>query len=235
MRKLIQIERLSLRHSGDDLLTGLVFYLLTLGAIGYLLSPMVDLPSHVMIMILAWPIGFLAILLSLPGHIKRLMDNGMMDRLRQMGYSPTNIMIAAWAMRCLVIAIGIGVVTLIIILPNALDDDTFNISQAVKNSPDTNSIMFFILSLLIGIPGISAIIQFGEILGMVNQTGRVMMAVITMPLAIPLMIFGVSIGLSAHLGQDLGALFPIFTGLTLIIGGVSLFASHIILTRYAHE
>lgn len=223
MRKLIQIERLSLRHSGDDLLTGMVFYLLTLGVIGYLLSPLVDLPSHLMIMILAWPIGFLAILLSLPGRIGRLIDNGMMDRFRQMGYSPTTVMITGWAMRCLVIAIGICLLTLIIILPNRFDG---NIS---------GGIMFFLLSLLIGIPGLSSIIQFGEILGMVNQTGRVMMAVITMPLAIPLMIFGASIGLSGHLGRDLGALFPIFIGLTMIIGGVSLFASHIILTRYAHE
>jgi hypothetical protein len=49
------------------------------------------------------------------------------------------------------------------------------------------------------------------------------------------MIFGAGIGLSDYLGRDITASFPIFIGLTLIVGVVSLVASTIIFTRHAHE
>jgi heme exporter protein B len=224
MRDLLYIELTGLRQTADNLLTGLVFYALTLGIFGYLLSPMVNLRADLLLMILSWPTVILALLLAQPGRIKRLTDSGIIDRLRQMGHSPARILMTVWGIRCGIITIGLGTTTLVAL-----------IIVGFHAPPTANGDMVFLLSLLIGIPGLSALIQFGDILGLVNHTGGALMAILVLPLALPLMIFGAGIGLSDYLGRDITASFPIFIGLTLIVGVVSLVASTIIFTRYAHE
>ena len=196
---LIRDMRLAVRFGGGALMP-LVFYLAVIAILPFAIGPDMAFLRRIGPAML-WLGALLASLLALDQLVAADAEDGSLD-LILMGRTPLELALAAkaaahWITTGLPIVIATPVMGLLLDLPPAT-------SAAVA------------LTLLVGTPALTCLGMIGAALAATLRRGGLLVALLTVPLAIPVLIFGVAASNAAVVGPTpFGVPFTVLCGLTL--------------------
>jgi heme exporter protein B len=197
---LIRDIRLAMRVGGGAL-TGVLFFLIVVTLIPFAIGPDLGLLAHIGPAIL-WLGALLASLLALDRLIAADYEDGSLDLLL-MARTPVEIVVAVkalahWLTTGLPLVIATPVLGLLLNL-------------------DPQATVAVALTLLAGTPALTFIGLIGAALSVALRRGGLLLAVLVLPLTIPVLIFGVAASNAAIVGpMPFGAPFSILCALTLV-------------------
>jgi heme exporter protein B len=200
--------RLAVRVGGGALM-GMLFFLLVVTMVPFGVGPDLKLLARIGPAIL-WIGALLATLLGLDRLLAADHDDGSLD-LILMGHAPLELAVAA---KALAHWLTTG-------LPLVIAAPLFGIFLNI----DGSAIAIVALTLLVGTPALTFIGLIGAALAVALERGGLLLPVLVLPLAVPVLIFGIAAGDAALLdAAPFGAPFLILIALTLmsvVIGPVA--------------
>ena len=191
--------RLAVRAGGGGA-TGVLFFLIVASIMPFALGPNLDLLSQLGPAIL-WVGALLATLLGLDRLFQSDYEDGALDGL-MMSETPLELAIFAKALAHW-LATGLPVV-----VASPLIGVFLNVPPGVLG--------ITALTLLIGTPALTFVGAIGAALGVSLRRGGLLVAVLVLPLTVPVLIFGVAAATSAAAERAAASPFLILTALTLI-------------------
>lgn len=198
------------RRVGGGGLTGIVFFLSLVTVVPFAVGPDLKLLARIGPAIL-WIAALLATLLGLDRLFQADGDDGSLDQLR---LSPAPLE-AVVLVKCLAHWCVTG-------LPLVLAAPLFGLMLAL----DGPALAGVTLSLLVGTPALTCLGAIGAALTVSLRRGGLLIPVLTIPLAVPVLVFGVSTAEAAVGGTvPLGTPLLILCALTLAAGALCPFAS----------
>jgi heme exporter protein B len=205
---LVRDTRLAVRVGGGALM-GVLFFLLVVTMVPFGVGPDLKLLARIGPAIL-WIGALLATLLGLDRLLAADHDDGSLD-LILMGHAPLELAVAA---KALAHWLTTG-------LPLVIAAPLFGIFLNI----DGSAIAIVALTLLVGTPALTFIGLIGAALAVALERGGLLLPVLVLPLAVPVLIFGIAAGDAALLdAAPFGAPFLILIALTLmsvVIGPVA--------------
>ncbi len=196
---LIRDMRISVRVGGGALI-GVLFFLVVVALMPFAIGPNLLLLKRIGPAIL-WLAALLASLLALDRLFAADHDDGSLDLLL-MGRAPLELVVATkalahWLTTGLPLVIAAPVIGLLLNL-DAADDAAL------------------VLTLLVGTPALTFIGMVGAAIAVALRRGGLLLAVLVLPLTVPVLIFGVAAAQSAFAGAaPFGTAFTILCALTL--------------------
>lgn len=186
---------------GGGALIGVLFFLTVVVLMPFALGPDTNLLRRIGPAIL-WLGAMLASLLTLERLFTADFEDGSLD-LIVMGHMPLELVVAAKALAHW-IAAGIPLIVAAPILGLLLN-------------LDTSATLAVALTLLVGTPALTFTGMIGAALAVTLRRGGLLLAVLILPLSIPILIFGVAASNAAIVGPlPFGAPFTILCALTLV-------------------
>ena len=170
----------------DEMITPLVFFLIVVA-----LFPLSISPDPAQLAVIApgtiWVLAILAALLSLDGMFRRDFEDGSLEQLL-LNADPLFMAVlgkiaAQWCVTGLLLTLFSPVAALLLALP-------------------ADGLEVLILSLLLGTPTVSCIGALGAALTVGLRKGGMLVALLVLPLYIPILVFGTSATVFATLGLD---------------------------------
>lgn len=186
---------------GGGAMTGVIFFLAVIATVPFGIGPDLNLLARIGPAIL-WIGALLAALLTLDRLFQADREDGTLDLLL-MGETPLALVVLA---KCLAHWAGSG-------LPLVLAAPVLGLFLA-QEPPATGAVM---LTLLVGTPAITFIGAVGAAVAVALPRGGLLVSVLVLPLAIPVLIFGVSASYGAVNDPD-----PFLSPL-MILGALTLF------------
>ena len=196
-------------RSGGVSFTGALFFLILTGIVPFAIGPDQPIISRIAPAIL-WIGALLASLLALDRLFQADEEDGTLDIM--MGAAiPLELIVAV---KCLAHWLTTGL-PLIVIAP----------LLGVLLGLDPERIPMLLLSLIVGTPALTALGAIGAALTVSLRRGGLLLAVLVLPLALPLLIFAVAIAASNDHGTSQRAAFFLLLALSLMISTFAPFAA----------
>jgi heme exporter protein B len=168
----------------SELLNPLFFFLVVTSLFPLGISPEPDLLAQVAPGVI-WVCALLAILLSLDVLYREDFDDGSLEQMLLTGASPTAIVLGKAAANWLLTALLLILISPLIAIMLNLDEGAFTA---------------MIISLLLGTPAMCLIAAIGMCLTVGLRRGGILLALLVLPLYIPILIFGAMSVNAASLG-----------------------------------
>ena len=198
------------RRIGAGGTTGLVFFLSLVTIVPFAIGPDLNLLSRIGPAIL-WIAALLSTLLGLDRLFGADNEDGSLDLFR-CGTTPLELIVLV---KCLAHWCATG-------LPLVIVSPLFGLMLAL----DAPALGGVLASLLVGTPALTCLGAIGAALTVSVRRGGLLLSVIVMPLAIPILIFGVSAAAAASSGTvPFWTPFTVLCGLTLLTLAVTPFAA----------
>lgn len=204
-------------HSGT-LLATFSFFTLALFCISLALGPHRNILRQSAPALL-WILAILSTLFSTPLLLKAEAKEGILDEILLQSFPPAFYFLSKMAAECILFGVPLIVLGTLLspffALPNK---DTLTLS----------------LTLLISFPALSSLGILGSLLTIHSRGGGLLIAILILPLTLPLLLFGLSAIEIARLGLDSFPSFCLLTGVSLLLVIISITASNWAL-RFAVE
>ncbi|MBS0271456.1 MAG: heme exporter protein CcmB [Proteobacteria bacterium] len=206
---MIRRELRNLYLHGGTLLATFSFFVFALFCIALTLGPHENILKQ-SAPALIWILAILSTLFSTPLLLKAEAKEGLLDEILLHPSSPAFYLLSKTIAECILFGLPLIVV-------GACLSSFFLLPY--------KDILTLSLTLLIGFPALSSLGILGGLLTIHSQGGGLLIALLILPLTLPLLLFGLAVMEMVRLGLDSSASFCLLTGVALLLVIISITAS----------